>query len=256
MEDRENENQNIGLDNDEYLEFITSQHRNATIKASAIKAHQRQVNAAAKALKENGIDYNGKPFSLAFLSNKKYDRRTALKILGAAGVLCIAGMIGVKAKPERDFVGAKKDTQDIINDLINQEKYFGEDVLLPEEINEGNKEQFENLIKGIMANSKNAEDHHLSRDQAIYAISLCWKTTNLYETYYGESFKKYISCFSTYDYVDQKGYENYMQSGKPVPNPKNDGEYGARGINYVEGIRILEENIKSLNLQEESGKSL
>lgn len=257
MEDRENENQNIGLDNDEYLEFITSQHRNATIKASAIKAHQRQVDAAAKALKENGIDYNGKPFSLAFLSNKKYDRRTALKILGAAGVLCIAGMIGVKAKPERDFVAAKKDTQDIINDLINQKKYFGEDVLFPEEINEGNKEQFENLIKGIMANSKNDKDNHLNRDQAIYAISLCGKVSNLYETYYGENLEIYkYKYFSTYKDAADRGYENYMQSGKPVPNPKNDGEYGARGINYVEGIRILEENIKSLNLQEESGKSL
>ena len=254
MEDIENNNsQKIDPVQVRQVENVTYQNFHAAHEA---EERRRQLNEAWQTLKDNNIDYDGKIFHNASLQSRKMDRRTFLKILAALSILVVAAKLGMIAKPEIEFEKAKKDTQDIINDLINQEKYFGEDVLLPEEINEGNKEQFENLIKGIMANSKNAEDHHLSRDQAIYAISLCWKTTNLYETYYGESFKKYISCFSTYDDVDKKGYENYMQSGKPVPNPKNDGEYGARGINYVEGIRILEENIKSLNLQEESGKSL
>lgn len=254
MEDRENNNsQKIDPVQVRQVENVTYQNFHAAHEA---EERRRQLNEAWQTLKDNNVDYDGKIFHNASLQSRKMDRRTFLKILAALSILVVAAKLGMIAKPEIEFEKAKKDTQDIINDLIAQKKYFGDDASLPEKINEGNKEQFENLIKGIMANSKNAEDHHLSRDQAIYAISLCWKTTNLYETYYGESFKKYISCFSTYDDVDKKGYENYMQSGKPVPNPKNDGEYGARGINYVEGIRILEENIKSLNLQEESGKSL
>ena len=254
MEDRENNNsQKIDPVQVRQVENVTYQNFHAAHEA---EERRRQLNEAWQTLKDNNIDYDGKIFHNASLQSRKMDRRTFLKILAALSILVVAAKLGMIAKPEIEFEKAKKDTQDIINDLIVQKKYFGEATSLPEKITEENKEQFENLIKGIMANSKNAEDHHLSRDQAIYAISLCWKTTNLYETYYGESFKKYISCFSTYDYVDKKGYENYMQSGKPVPNPKNDGEKGARGIDYVEGIRILEENIKSLNLQEESGKAL
>lgn len=255
MEDRENNNsQKIDPVQVRQVENVTYQNFRAAHEA---EERRRQLNEAWQTLKDNNIDYDGKIFHNASLQSRKMDRRTFLKILAALSILVVAAKLGMIAKPEIEFEKAKKDTQDIINDLIAQKKYFGDAASLPEKITEENKTQIENLIKGIMDNSKNDEDNHLNRDQAIYAISLCGKVSNLYETYYGENLETYkYKYFSTYKDVADRGYANYMQYGLPVPNPKNDGEKGARGIDYVEGIRILEENIKSLNLQEESGKAL
>lgn len=215
------------------------------------------LKEAWQVLDENKIDWDGKIFHNASLQSKKTDRRTFLKILAALSILAVAVKFGVDIfKPEYGFVNAKKAAKDVVQDLIEQKNYFGENNSLPVQIDESNKIGFEKLIMDIMSYSQNTDGNNLSRDQAIFTISLCDVTTNLYETYYGKNFGNYITCFSTYVDVANQSYENYMQSGKPVPNPKNEGKFGARGINYAEGIGNIEERMNSLELQskEESGK--
>ena len=217
------------------------------------------LKEAWQVLDENKIDWDGKVFHNASLQSKKIDRRTFLKILAALSILAIAVKFGVDIfKPEFGFINAKKAAKDVVQNLIEQKKYFGENNSLPAQIDESNKIGFEKLIMDIMSYSQNTDGNNLSRDQAIFTISLCDATTNLYEAYYGKNFENYITCFSTYADVAIQSYENYMQNGKPVPNHKNESGYGARGINYAEGIGNIEERMNSLKLQaeEKSGKSL
>lgn len=242
--------------NNKHDEAVNNANNNQVMQIT--NEHNYNVKKALQILEENNVDYDGKIFHNVSLQTKKFDRRTFLLIVAALAVLAVSAKLGIDiGKPESDFKKAKRSTKDIISSLIEQKQYFGENITLPAKIDEQNKEGFENLISDIMSFSQNDDNNKLSRDQAIFAINLCSTTTNLYETYYGESLADYTrKYFSTYADVKYASYENYMQTGKPVPNPKNSGELGRRGINYAEGINNLQENINNLDLTEGNGKAL
>lgn len=227
------------------------------------KAHEeeekQQLKEAWQVLDENKIDWDGKVFHNASLQARKMDRRTFLKVLAALSILAVAVKFGVDIlQPELSFRNAKSAAKDIVSDLVEQKKYFGENSSLPAQIDANNRRGFENLIMDIMNYSQYADGSRLSFDQAIFTINCCGITENLYETYYGKSYENYISNFSTYVDVAKQSYENYIQTGKTIPIPRKNVSVSSRGINYAEGIGNIEEQINSveLNVSEESSKAL
>lgn len=230
--------------------------------------YQQQIEKAIKTLKENGIDYNGKSFSLVSLLSKKIDRRTLLKILGA---LALAGVsyqaLATVSKPmvdkiasESDFAKTMQETNDLISDIIDMDPTFELNPNFVVEQNEkgklniksSDKKGYDDLKKYLMEYSKDESGKGLSSDQAIYAISLCGDTDGLYETYYNLSQPKFMERYfkGPGSEINASAYQNYMQSGKSI----NTGVIS--GINYADGIHNLEENIYNLDLTEGNGKAL
>ena len=231
-----------------------------------------------KILKASNIDFDGKSFFDVLSGKKKIGRDKLLQIMKA---LAIAGIsyttLVAIAKPvekyviepvsnEFGFMKVEGDINDLVKYIVTIDPVFE---LNPNFVVEQDKNDkikikssdakgYNDLRKYLTEYSKNESGVGLNDDQAIYAISSCGATENLYETYYGVTYAQLLEKYfhGPGSEINTSSYINYIQVGAPIPNPANDGKKGSKGIAFEDGIYNLEERIYNLDLQEESGKAL